>query len=138
MGIIGIRKQGELKKEIRNKEAEKALLLRYIRNLENGWKLSGAMAEQRIGTLAICGCNEYSDIVFEALKDSECRLEYIITGNLSVTSKDITLLTMEEKLPEVDAVMICELFQEEDRKRELIEKGFRRVITFSDVIYGKR
>lgn len=92
--------------------------------------------ELKIKTIAVYGNGEFSKRFAEDMKKSKVKICYYIDRNADQIIDDVPVLSLEEKLPEVDAVIVTIIDEFESISKRLKEVCDYSIYSLEDVIYG--
>lgn len=79
--------------------------------IENGWK-----------TIAIYGMKELGERLFDELRDSEVEVKYIIDKKADTMYADVDIITPEEPMEEVDAIVVTAIHYMDEIEEMLEQK----------------
>lgn len=130
--IYMIKKQGALKRSLQSANNRKRVTNRIISRLKNDPDfLEKKLNERNYKKVAIYGNNEFTELVIDLLKGSGIEVSYVVTGEWSVSVKDVKLVKNCES--DVDATIVVS-----DNKKEEIEGKYKgEYLSFYDLLYDK-
>lgn len=141
-GGAGIVLKTELKERIALKElSDKHLALfmmmnQWVRIKQEGKNVSDYLKQHKFATIAVYGMSYVGERLVEEVKDSGIEVAYGIDRNAGgIYYADIELLTPEEHLREVDAVIVTSIFFMNEIKRDLSTKLSCPILSLEDILY---
>jgi hypothetical protein len=141
--IAGSVGQGYIKnKQIdeRNKKVDKFksyynMLNQWLVIKQGGKSLAEYFIDNDIKTIAIYGMGEMGNRLLDELKDSEVEVKYGIDKQADYTYADIDVVSPDEELDDVDAVVITAIFAFDEISEELGRNVSCPIISLEDVVY---
>lgn len=141
--LAGSLGQGYLKnKQIseRNKKVDKFknyynLLNQWLILKQSGKSLADYFENNNIKKIAIYGMGELGNRLLDELKDSEIEVKYGIDKQADYTYADIDMVSLDDDLEEVDAIVVTAIFAFEEISDELGGITSYPVLSLEDVIY---
>lgn len=82
----------------------------------------------------VYGLSEIGKRIIEELQKSGKEIAYVIDRNAPVYFADFDILTLEDKLPEADLIIVSVIREYEAIKSALMSKGFKNVISIEKII----
>lgn len=130
-------------KDIQNKEqlANKNYLLYQLMNewvsvKQEGKNLEDYFLAKNYKRIAIYGMNDVGRTLIKELKDTSISVDYVIDQQAErIIVQDVTILKPDDRLPEVDAIIVAPItfFEEIEAKLELKVKC--PVVSMEDIVY---
>lgn len=102
-------------------------LSKWIKLKERNVNFSDYLIQTSIQRVAIYGCGILGDYIYNELK-TEMEIGYFIDRNAHYIQKEVPVYTLEDVLPEADAVIITLMGKTEEIEKKLKEKGFENII----------
>lgn len=100
----------------------------------NPGKLEHSIEDKGAHTVAIYGTNPLGMQVFHELKDSSVKIRYFIGGSRGDFSCNVPIYSMDEQLPEVDAVLVAHLGDYENIEKKLGKNFDGKLLWLEDLI----
>ena len=122
------------------KMSEKHLALFLMMNQwvavkQDGKNLADYFEKNNYHSIAIYGMSYAGERLLEELKNSNIQVKYGIDKNAAGIYSDIELVTMEDKLDEVDAVVVTPIFFFDEIEQQLSKKVDCPIISLEDILY---
>lgn len=135
--VSQIGKKGDDKwKEMADKHLTLMLLMnQWLRTKQEGKSILDYFAKNEIKTIAIYGMSYVGERLYEELLGTEIKMEYAIDKNADGIYSDITLLTPESELPDVDAIIVTPVFYFDEIEEMLSEKTMAKILSLEDILY---
>lgn len=141
--ILGMKTAGKMADQKANenqKLAEKNrtqffVILQWLKLRQTGKSISGYLAERGYKEVAIYGMSYTGERVLFELKSAGIEVPYGIDKRAGGVGSEIDILTPDDNLPRVDAVIVSEVFFFEEVKAMLNEKLSCPVISLEEVVY---
>ncbi len=108
--------------------------------LDDLWKkvseilLKDYFSKNNIQNIAIYGMGVFGNKLYSVLKKIDINVKYIIDQKVDVKNIDITKVSIEEDLEEVDAIIVTPLFDFENIKKRIVHKVPYKVISLYEII----
>lgn len=123
-------------KRMSDKHLELMLLLnQWLKIKQEEKKVEDYFYRNRIKTIAIYGMSYIGERLFEELKNTDIEIKYAIDKNNESIYVDIDVLSVDEVLPKVDAIIVTPVYFFDEIKDMLQKKTVCRIISLEDVIY---
>lgn len=106
-----------------------------VKNKTGRKKVEDYFYRNRIKTIAIYGMSYIGERLFEELKNTDIEIKYAIDKNNESIYVDIDVLSVDEVLPKVDAIIVTPVYFFDEIKDMLQKKTVCRIISLEDVIY---
>ncbi len=99
------------------------VLVKWIKNIHEGWKIDRALEEMNYKNVAIYGMKELGELLYDELKDSGISVDYIIDKRANKLFAEVEIVTPDDTLKPVDAIIVTAIHYYDD-----IEKNLSSVI----------
>lgn len=121
-------------------DAEKYLALylmmnQWVKVKKEGKKMSSYFEKNNFYKIAVYGMSYAGERLVEELKDSNIEIKYGIDKNADSIYSDINLVTMNDRLDEVDAVVITAITYFDVIKENLSLKMDCPIISLEDILF---
>lgn len=113
-----------------------SILNRWLKLKHEGQSLEEYFLFNGYKTIAVYGMGEIGSRLYEELKGRNIEIKYAIDKQAEVAYAEIEVLTLEDKLPKVDAVIVTAVFDFDEIAMKLKSVMDSPVISFEDVIYA--
>lgn len=139
-GIVKITEKKKMKKEIELDKKNDALLRlfsEWMSQKQDGKNLKDFFVENEFNKIAIYGVHYLGQCLIKELENSGIEICYVIDKNAAniELESDIEILSPEDDLQEVDAVVVTPFFYFDQIEDELLERLDCPIISIEDVIY---
>lgn len=114
--------------------AKLILMNQWVNIKQEGKKLESFFLKNGYKKIALYGMGEVGERLVKELKDSEIEIAYGIDRNAQQIYSQIDLLTMEDNLPQVDAIVITAVGEFDDISRALQVKMECPVLAIEDIV----
>lgn len=111
------------------------MMNRWVEVKQEGKSLVDYFKKNNYKTIAIYGMNFAGERLLNELKDSEITAKYGIDQRADEIFTDIDLLTMNDELPEVDAVVVTPIFFFDEIQNQLSDKINCPILSLEDILY---
>lgn len=91
--------------------------------------------EERIQSVAIYGLGEIGYRLVEELQDSNVTVKYGIDKNSVSGYDNLEIRTLDEKIDEVDAIIVTPIFAFNEIAQKIEEKYAGRIVSMEDIIF---
>lgn len=108
----------------------------WLGNEFHGQKTELFFEKNGYKSVAIYGMKEFGVHLYEMLKDSDVKVEYVIDRNPSVVLEDIKCYKPSDELPKVDVIVVTASYYFNEISKQLQHIGCR-IVSIEDVIYYK-
>lgn len=102
---------------------------------QEGKTLAEYFEKNNYKTIAIYGMKEFGERLYDELKDSGITVKYIIDKNAEAIYADVDIVTPEDTLEPVDAIIVTAVYYFDEIEEMLYEKTDCPVISLEDVLY---
>lgn len=111
------------------------MMNQWVAVKQEGKNLADYFEKNNYHSIAIYGMSYAGERLLEELKDSKIDVKYGIDKNADGIYSDIELVTMEDKLETVDAVVVTPIFFFDQIEDELSKKISCPIISLEDILY---
>ena len=111
------------------------MMNQWVAVKQEGKNLADYFEEQGYKSIAIYGMSYAGERLLEELKGSDIRVKYGIDKNAGNIFLDVNMVTMEDELKPVDAIVVTPIFFFDDIEEELSQKIDCPIISLEDVLY---
>ena len=137
---VAVRKVTGKATEVQRNMSEKHLALFLMMNQwvavkQEGKNLADYFDKQGYKSIAIYGMSYAGERLLEELKCSDIQVQYGIGKNADNIYMDVNIVTMEDELKPVDAIVVTPIFFFDDIEEELSQKIDCPIISLEDVLY---
>jgi len=137
---VAVRKVTGKATEVQRNMSEKHLALFLMMNQwvavkQEGKNLADYFDKQGYKSIAIYGMSYVGERLFEELKGSNIQVQYGIDKNADNIYMDVDIVTMEDELKPVDAIIVTPIFFFDEIEEELSKKTDCPIISLEDVLY---
>ena len=136
--MTGRRMGGQI--EEKQKKADKHMSLYLMMNQwvavkQEGKNLADYFEKMGYKTIAIYGMSYAGERLVEELKGSNIQIKYGIDKNAETIYSDIEIVTLEDELEEVDAIVVTPIFFFDEIEEKLSAKTDCPIISLEDILY---
>lgn len=128
---------GKLVKKIEklaNKHLDLFLLMNEWINLKNqGKNIASFLEANGYKKIAVYGISTVGETLVNELKQSNIQVLYAIDNNITKSKIEIDIVSLQKKLPKVDAIIVTAITFFDEIKRELRTKTNCPVISLKDI-----
>lgn len=126
--------------EMQQNVSEKHLALFLMMNQwvavkQQGKNLAEYFEEMQYKKIAIYGMGYAGERLLEELKGSGIDVKYGIDRNSDIMNSDIDIVTPDDELEPVDAIVVTPVFSYDEIERKLTKKVSCPVISLEDILY---
>lgn len=137
---VAVRKVTGKATEVQRNMSEKHLALFLMMNQwvavkQEGKNLADYFEKQGYKSIAIYGMSYVGERLFEELKGSDIQVQYGIDKNADNIYMDVDIVTMEDELKPVDAIVVTPIFFFDEIEEELSKKTDCPIISLEDILY---
>lgn len=111
------------------------MMNQWVKVKQEGKNLASSLEQKGYHKIAIYGLSYAGETLIRELQGTNVQIAYGIDRNADSICVDIDVVTMEEKLSEVDAVVVTAISYFQEIKNKLIEKIKCPVISLEDILY---
>ena len=123
----------DLKKRIALLRYNQQLLFRWIRRNQAGRPADTFFFENRLKKIAFYYWNEMSELLYYELRDTKIQIVGVLDGRIDVNAP-IAVYQDIEKLPEVDAIVICTAWNNAKIEEDLRNQRNCIIFTLDDLL----
>lgn len=139
-GIIGTKRYMGKKMNIVKQHSEKHLDLflmmnQWVKIKQEGRNLSSYLKEKGYKRVAIYGMSYAGETLLEELRGTEIQVVYGIDKNAENVYSTIDILTLDDSLEEVDAIIVTAITFFDEIEEKLCEKTNSLIISLKDILY---
>lgn len=110
-------------------------LNQWLNNKDTGKNSEDYFKRNNYKTIAIYGMGEIGNRLYNELKNSDIKIKYVIDQSIDYLNQEIPVVSLEDKLEEVDVIVVTPTFAYEDVKSRLIKKVNCPIISINEVLY---
>lgn len=110
------------------------LLLKWLEIEQKGHSICSFFTENGYKTIAIYGMKELGERLFDELKDSEVEVKYIIDKKADTMYADVDIVTPEEPLDEVDAIVVTAIHYMDEIEEMLEQKVDYPILSLTEIV----
>lgn len=110
-------------------------LLQWVQIKQDGKNLEQYFINNGYSTIAIYGMGEMGTRLYNELKDTSITVKYAIDKNAEGTYSELNVVTTEDELESVDAVIVSAIFAFDDIEEELSKMIDCPIISLQDVVF---
>lgn len=110
------------------------ILDRWLSLKEEGISLTTCLEKRKIHTIAVYGMGMLGKHLSKELEHSSVKIKYGIDKKAVKIQLGYPILTIEEEMPEVDAVIVTVIYEFRKIADMLKKKGFDNVLSLEDII----
>ncbi|BCN32542.1 hypothetical protein [Anaeromicropila herbilytica] len=138
-GAIGMSflKNGKVSNEIQKVNKFKGyyqILNQWLIIKQEGKSLEEYFVNNNYQSIAIYGMGELGCRLYEELKDSSINVKYAIDNSAICAYSNLEVLSLEDKLDDVDAIVVSAAFAFEEVQKELTNKINCPIVSIEDVV----
>ena len=137
-GVIGKKKDKKTKKAWKMSDQHLALFLmmnQWVKVKQEGKNLSAYFEKNGYKKIAIYGMSFAGETLVDELRGSDVYVAYGIDQNAETIYTDVEVVTMENTLAEVDAIVVTAISFFDEIEEKLSEKIDCPVISLEDILY---
>lgn len=130
---------GESEKKVKGL-AEKHLALflmmnQWVKVKQEGKNLSAYFEKNGYKKIAIYGMSYAGETLVDELKETEVQIAYAIDKNANSIYSDINIITMDDNLEDVDAIVVTAITFFDEIEEQLQSKISCPIISLEDILY---
>lgn len=141
--VVGIGVVGKLSGEKLNKEKNKSnkhlalylMMNQWVRVKQEGKNLSSYFEKNGYKRIAIYGMHYVGETLLDELKGTSVQVVYAIDKDADGIYTDIDVVTVEDALDEVDAIVVTAITFFDEIEEVLREKVSSPIISLEDILY---
>lgn len=137
-GLVGKMTGGSINKAQSMSDKHLALFLmmnQWVKVKQDGKNLASYFQKNGYSKIAVYGMSYAGETLLNELRGTEIKVAYGIDKKAEGLYADIDIVTMEQSLDEVDAIVVTAVTFFDDIKRQLEEKAACPIISLEDVLY---
>ena len=123
----------DLKKRVDLLRYNKHLLFRWVRRNQTGRSVSRFFLENRLKKIAFFYWNELSELLYYELKDTNIQSVGVLDERVDIDAP-IAVYSDIERLPDVDAIVICTALNSAKIEENLREQRECLIFTLDDLL----
>lgn len=140
LGAAAVKKTSENKAQKWQQMSDKHLALflmmnQWVKVRQEGKTLSEYFERNNYKNIAIYGMSYAGETLVDELKDSRICVKYGIDKKASRINKEIDMVTMEDNLQEVDAVVVTAITFFDEIAEKLEERLNCPILSLEDILY---
>ncbi len=110
-------------------------LNKWMENLEKNKYLYDYLIGKGIKTVAIYGCGEMGRHVLAELINSDVMVKYLIDQNYNIGKSSLKVVSPEDSLEDVDAIVVTPIMEYENIELKLRDKTKAEILSLEEIIY---
>ncbi len=135
-----IKKVTDKKTDVQRKMSEKHLALFMLMNQwvavkQEGKNLADYFVKRGYKIIAIYGMSYVGERLLEELRGSDIQIKYGIDQRAGAIYSDIEVVTMEDELTSVDAIVVTPVFFYDEIEEKLSKKTDCPILSIEDILY---
>ena len=139
-GVVAVKSTYQKKDSRRREHIKKMgefynLLIQWVCLKQDGKSLVLYFVSNGYKKIAIYGMKELGERLYDELRDSEVEVKYIIDKNADAIYADIDVLTPEDELEEVDAIVVTAIHYFDEIEELLEQKVDCPILSLEDIVY---
>lgn len=111
------------------------MMNQWVKVKQEGKNLSDYFGRNNYKNIAIYGMSYAGETLMDELKDSEICVKYGIDRRAGRICEEIDIVTMDDDLPEVDAVVVTAITFFDEIEEELGNKLNCPILSLEDILY---
>lgn len=111
------------------------MMNQWVRVKQEGKCLSSYFDKNGYKKIAIYGMSHVGESLLEELKDTEIQVSYGIDRNASKLYADVDIVTLDDSLDEVDAIVVTAITFFDEIEEQLSAKVSCPIISLEDILY---
>lgn len=133
---VGVEKQ-IIKVENKNRKYQKfyGCLNKWMENLEKGKYIYDYLSKKEIKTVAIYGYGALGKHVLKELEDSKVKVKYLIDQHYNIGKNSLKVVSPEEDLEDVDAIVVTPIMEYENIESKLRNKTKAVILSLEAIVY---
>lgn len=112
------------------------LLIQWLTLKRDGESLAEYFRYNGYSTIAVYGMRELGEQLVAELKGTDIQVKYIVDQNATNIPSDLPKYTPEDRLPEVDVLVVTAIYYFQDIQEMMEAKISCPIISLEDVVYG--
>lgn len=110
------------------------LLLKWLEIEQKGHSIRSYFTDNGYKKIAIYGMKELGERLLDELKDSEVEVKYIIDKKAETMYADVDIVTPDEDLEEVDAIVVTAIHYMDEIEEMLEQKVDYPILSLTEII----
>jgi len=135
VGKISGKKFDKMEKMSQKHLALFLMMNQWVRVKQGGVNLSSYFKKNGYKKIAIYGMSYAGETLIDELKDTEVEVEYGIDQNAERLYADIDIVTMDDELKDVDAIVVTSITFYDEIEERLSHKVNCPIISLDDILY---
>lgn len=111
------------------------LLDQWLATKQEGKSIIEYFHTNKIKSIAIYGMSYVGERLFNELKNSDIEVKYAIDKNAEEIYAEVDVLSPDETLPEIDAIVVTPIFFFDEIEEILAKKTAASVLSLEDILY---
>ncbi len=111
------------------------VLNRWLAVKQSGRSYAKFFEKKQYKTIAIYGMKELGERLYDELKDSNIKVAYAIDRNADRIYSELDIVTPDDELSKVDAIVVTAIHYYDEIESMLAEKVDYPIISIEDIIY---
>ena len=111
------------------------MMNQWVKVKQEGKNLASYFEKNGYKTIAVYGMSYAGETLVNELKDSQIELKYGIDKNANHLYADMDIVTLDDSLEEVDAVVVTPIFFFEEIEEQLSQVLDCPIISLEDILY---
>lgn len=107
---------------------------RWLTMKQAGLSIEDVLIKKGISSIAIYGMGYLGCSLYDELEGGGVRIEYIMDKGMEDTANAIRLVSMEEELPEADAVVVTVLSEIQNLCEQLRKKCSYKIVSIVEIL----
>lgn len=112
------------------------LMNQWVKNYQQGKRVENFFAKRNIKTIAIYGMNYVGQTLYDELKNTSVTPVYGIDRNYKKIYSEIEIVSPDDELKEVDAIVVTSITFFEDIRQKISDKTNAEIINLFDVVFN--
>ncbi|MDE7204189.1 MAG: hypothetical protein K2O91_20380 [Lachnospiraceae bacterium] len=140
LGAAGVGKTLKKKVDYKSKMSEKHLALyllmnQWVKVKQENKSIADYLEENGYKEIAIYGMNYVGETLLDELTNSNVKVKYAIDKNANSIYSDVDVVTPDDELTEVDAVIVTAITFFDEIEENLSEKMDCPILSMEDILY---
>lgn len=110
------------------------IFTRWLKLKQDGKQVADCLKERGYKTIAIYGMHYLGECLLKELKNSEIEVKYAIDRNANNIYADVDVITLDDNLLEVDAIVVTAFWFFDEIESELMEIVDYPVVSLVEII----
>lgn len=123
-------------KELADKHLALMLLMnQWLSIKQEGKNVADFLKRKEIKSIAIYGMSYVGERLYDELKDTDIVIKYAIDRNADGIYAEVDIVTPDEKLESVDAIIVTPVYYYKEISCMLMQKTNIKIISLEDILY---